>query len=105
MTASLKGKYTFYSFPFRPFGISIVQRIIQDFTQFGDSFYSRKHKFSKLDLTIGIIKDNIFLSLNNRQLVHDFAERQKEGYYKKTGGAYFKSFKQFLGDGLLLSES
>jgi hypothetical protein len=73
MKSSLQGKYKFDAYPFKPYGFSFIQRIIQDFKQYGDSFYTRKHVFSKSDLTIGTIRDHLFLSLIDKKLVHDFA--------------------------------
>jgi hypothetical protein len=80
-----------------------VLRLINDFRSYGDSMYIRKHEFSKKDLTITTHKDGLLFTLNKKELVLDFAERQKDGYYKKGGNIHFASFKKFLGDGLLMS--
>jgi cytochrome P450 len=57
-----------------------------------------------MDLSIGTIRTHLFVSLIDHKLVQEFGERQKDGFYRKNGGMHFRSFKQLLGDGLLLSE-
>jgi hypothetical protein len=99
MKKTLEGKHTYYEYPFRPYGISFMLRLINDFRRYGDSFYIRKHEFCKKDVTLGTHKDGLLFTLNKKELVLDFAERQKDGFYKKGGNIHFVTFKQFLGDG------
>jgi cytochrome P450 len=105
MRRELKGKYSAYEHPFRPFGISFIQRLLEDFKQYGDNFRTRKHEFSKKDVVLATLRDRVMITLVNDKLVHKFIERHKEGCYAKVdSGINFHSLKNFLGDGLLLSE-
>lgn len=82
-----------------------MKRFISDFSKFGDSYHLRKTEFPKVDITLGTVRDRLLITFVNEKLIHEFTERQKEGCYIKTNsGVNFLSLKQFLGDGLLLSE-
>lgn len=57
--------------------------------------YIRKHEFSKRDLTLTTHKDGRLFTLNKKDLVLDFAERQKDGYYKKVETSVSLALRNF----------
>ncbi len=80
-------------------------KLVQDFKQYGDSLYLRKHILPRKDITISAMRDQIMINLIDNKLIHEFVERQKEGYYAKVKNAiHISSLFQILGTGLLLSE-
>lgn len=100
----LKDKYSIYLFPYVPFGLSFVNQFIKDLRDHGDHFYTRKNGFSKNDVVLAILRNQLFVGLVKKELMLEFVERQKEGCYVKKGGSHFQCIKMMIGDGLIMSE-
>lgn len=79
-------------------------RLNSDFQKYGDSMHLRKHDLTKKDLSLGLMKDQLLITLVNQKLINEFVERQKEGCYVKSSGIHLSSLQQLLGTGLLFSE-
>ncbi len=80
-------------------------RLVQDFKQYGDSLYLRKHILPQKDISIATMRDQLMINLIDSKLIHEFVEKQKEGCYAKVkNGIHMSSLFQILGTGLLLSE-